>query len=207
MAHKPSRPFESLEWYRDAARNNFRDDDPRKGLAKWASGFGMLQAHVSLFAAGIVALLAINLIRTPEDIWSGRWIMAWTVLVLLHAVVIGLLWAMRQWNGDAPDEALLMAPAREREQPSALSWGLNGNEAQDVDFRVTTGTRASSPSPAPDPVEASAWVGWNSADQDQDEHSPGAERASWKEASAAAWLDRPRPQTGANREPDTKRDA
>ncbi|MDQ3654332.1 MAG: 2TM domain-containing protein [Chloroflexota bacterium] len=205
MAHQPSRPFESLEWYRDAARNNFRDDDPRKGLAKWASGFGMLHAHVSLFAVGIVVLLAINLIRTPEDIWSGQWIMAWTVLLLLHAVVIGFVWAMQQWNGDAPDEALLMAPAREREQPSAFNWGLNGSEAQDVDFRVTTETRASSPSPAPDPVEDPSWMGWNAAAEDED--PPGAERASWKEASAAAWLDRPRPGADGNHEPDTKRNA
>lgn len=207
MAQQPTRPFESLEWYRDAARNNFQDDDPRQGLARWAGGFGMLHAHVSVFAVGIVVMLTINLIRTPGDIWSARWIMAWTVLLLLHAVAIGFLWAMRQWNSDAPDEALLMAPAREREHVSTFSWGLqsNGNDAQDVDFRVADEPRASRPPTGPDPVDAPGWSGWNSSDEADE--APGAERASWKEASAAAWLDRPRPTAAPKSEPDTKPDA
>lgn len=193
MAHQPTRPFESLEWYRNAARNNFRDDDPRRGLARWASGFGLLHTHVSLFAVGTVVLLVINLIRTPEDVWAGRWIMAWTVLLLLHAVVIGFLWALKQWDSEAPDEALLMTPSREREPPPVFSWGLdgaNGQDAQDVDFRVTTATRRDVPTRSPDSNASSTWAGWNTIDQD--EEPPASERASWKEASAAAWLERSR---------------
>ncbi len=205
MAHQPSRPFESLEWYRDAARNNFRDDDPRKDLARWAGGLGMLHAHASLFAIGIVVLLGINLIRTPDTIWASRWIMAWTVLLLLHAVVIGFLWALRQWNSDTPDEALQMTTAREWERQATFSWGQNGTEAQDVDFRVTTDTRPASLPEGPEPASDCSWTGWNAADQEDD--PPATERASWKEASAAAWLDRPRPGTDANREPEAKPDA
>ncbi|MEJ7901068.1 MAG: hypothetical protein WKF63_04430 [Thermomicrobiales bacterium] len=205
MAHLPSRPFESLEWYREAARNNFRDDDPRKSLARWANGLGMLHAHASLFAVGIVVLLGINLIRTPDSIWASRWIMAWTVLLLLHAVIIGFLWAMRQWNSDTPDEALQMTSAREWERQATFSWGQNGTEAQDVDFRVTTSTRPASPSSDPEPASDPGWAGWNSADQDDD--VPAAERASWKEASAAAWLDRPRPAKAANGDREAKPDA
>lgn len=205
MAHQPSRPFESLEWYRDAARNNFRDDDPRKGLARWASGIGMLHAHASLFASGIVLLLAINLIRTPDSIWAGRWIMAWTVLLLLHAVVIGFLWALRQWNSDTPDEALQTTTAREWERQATFSWGQNGNEAQDVDFRVTTGTRPSGPPMEHEPGRDSSWTGWNAIDQEDE--PPATERASWKEASAAAWLDRPRPGADADRARNGKPDA
>lgn len=166
---------------------------------------GMLHTHASLFAVGIVLLFGINLIRTPDNVWAGRWIMAWTVLLLLHAVVIGFLWAMRQWNGDTPDEAVQMTTAREWERQATFSWGSNGSEAQDVDFRVTTGSRPVSPPAVPEPARDSSWTGWNSADQEDDPPAPG--QASWKEASAAAWLDRPRPRKDANREPDTKPDA
>ena len=207
MAHQPVRPFESLEWYREAARNNFRDDDPRGGLAGWVSGFGMLHAHIGLFAAGIVAMLLINLIRTPESIWAGRWIMAWTVLVLIHAVAIGILWALRQWNGDAPDEALLVPPGRRREIPPVFTWGSNGvegGEAQDVDFRVTT-----QPPPASEVSrtvirgDESGWSGWNADGTEED--PPATGRVSWKEASAAAWLERTPPNADDNgNDPESK---
>lgn len=208
MARQPVRPFESLEWYREAARNNFRDDAPSSGFSAWASGLGMLHAHVSVYAVGIVVLLGVNLLRSPEDIWAGRWIMAWTVLVLLHAVVIGFLWAMRQWNSDAPDEAFVMAPppARQGEgQPPAFGWGLIDDEAQDVDFRVANGARPASETTEPNPAQPAGWTGWNS--DDADEVRPASERASWSQASAAAWLDRSRPAPRPDREPDATRDA
>jgi len=207
MAHQPVRPFESLEWYREAARNNFRDDDPRGGLAGWASGFGMLHAHIGLFAAGIVAMLLINLIRTPESIWAGRWIMAWTVLVLIHAVAIGILWALRQWNGDAPDEALLVPPGRQREIPPVFTWGSNGvqgGEAQDVDFRAATRSPpAGEVSRTVIRGNEAGWSGWNADGVEED--SPETGRVSWKEASAAAWLERTPPDTDEHEgEPESK---
>ncbi len=206
MARQPARPLESLEWYREAVRNNFRDDDPARGFSGWASGLGVLHAHVSVFAVGIVILLGVNLLRSPGDIWAGRWIMAWTVLLVLHAVVIGFLWAMRQWNSDAPDEALLMASPTVRRQPPAHGWGLD-DDAQDVDFRVAHGARPANDLP-PGPVQPTGWAGWNADGVDDlDEVQPASERASWREASAAAWLDRSRPATGPDREPDATRDA
>lgn len=208
MAHQPSRPFESLEWYRDAVRNNFRDDNPRQGLARWAGGIGMLHAHICLFAAGIVVLFLVNLIRSPGDIWAGTWIMAWTVLVLIHAVVIGLLWAMRQWNDDAPDEALLMSSERERERPPAFNWGVsetNNWDAQDVDFRVATARRPDVLVQRADGESENGWTAWTASDATGE--PPVAERASWKEASAAAWLTRKRPANGENRTPDGTKDA
>jgi hypothetical protein len=169
----------------------------------------MLHAHVSFFAAGIVTMLLANLIRTPEDVWAGRWIMAWTVLLLVHAVVIGLLWAMQQWNADAPDEALHMRPPREREGAPSFSWGLGdttGTDPQEVDFRVSDGRRTGATAGPPQATPAPGWTAWNIADQEPEDPPPG-ERASWKEASAAAWLDRPRPASDDRRGPETKPDA
>jgi len=208
MAHQPSRPFESLEWYRDAVRNNFRDDAPQPALARWAGGMGMLHAHVCLFAAGVVVLFLVNLIRSPGDIWAAPWIMAWTVLLLIHAVVIGLLWAIRLWNDDAPDEALLMAPAREREQPPPSSWSMRDadtRDAQEVDFRVAAARRQEVLVQRADGHAENGWTAWTASDAAVE--PPPSERASWKEASAAAWLERKRPANGEHRTPDGTPDA
>ena len=189
MAHQPYRPFESLEWYREAARNNFRDDSGRSSLSRWASGVGMLHAHVSVYAVGIVAMLTINLLRSPDNIWADKWTMAWTVLVLIHAVAIGIVWAIQQWNNDAPDEALLMSQSSNGQQSSMFAW--SGSETQDVDFRVSGNGDSDAPEAHEDGPGRPGWTGWN-ADTVDDVPAEG-DRASWKEASAAAWLDRTKP--------------
>jgi hypothetical protein len=139
----------------------------------------LLQAHISLYALGIVALYAINLIRNPDDVWADRWILAWTVLVLIHAVVVGLLWAVRQWNADEPpDEPLLMT----RRAPGP-AWAMPPAEsanAQEARFRVNDDR--------PEPVQAAPWSDWSG--EMPGPEIPESERASWSEAAAAAWLDR-----------------
>jgi hypothetical protein len=178
MAQPPSRPFESLAWYRDAARNGFRDEQPEKPFLAWLQGFGLLQAHISLYALGIVALYSLNLVRDPSDSWAERWILAWTVLVLIHAVVVGLLWALKQWNADEPDEPLLMM-----RRPMGPAWAMPPAEqanAREASFRVNE--------PGQDPVEAAPWSDWNG--EMPGPEIPESERASWSEAAAAAWLDR-----------------
>jgi hypothetical protein len=197
MAHQPYRPFESLEWYREAARNNFRDDEGRSALSRWASGTGMLHAHFSLFAASIVAMLAINLLRTPDSIWADKWIMAWTVLFLIHAVAIGIVWAIRQWNSDAPDEALQMTQMAPWQQSPMFAWTEPmTTEAQDVDFRASESENTDPTSAAEAPL-GPGWMGWN-AESAEEEDPPEGNRASWKEASAAAWLDRTIPAAPAD---------
>lgn len=201
MAHQPSRPFESLEWYRDAARNNFRDDTARSGLVKWAIGFGMVHAHICVYATMIVVLLVVNLIRTPGEIWADKVIMAWTVLLLIHAVSVGVVWAINQWNADAPDEPLQMAPNRQWRQSSIFAWGphtTQGSDPQEVDFRMRQPALPVPPTaPANEEVvPAAGWTGWN-AEAATDEPDT-SERASWKEASAAAWLDKPAPEAGGS---------
>jgi hypothetical protein len=206
VAHQPYRPFESLEWYRDAARNNFRDDTANGKIARWARGFGMLHTHVCVFAVAIVLLLIINMLRSPGNIWADRWIMAWTVLILIHAVAVGILWAIQQWNTDLPDEPLHMGSANQWQQADMFAWGsAPAIEAQDVTFRVTES--ASSPDAAwvAEPPDAPAWAGWNA--NTGSEPAPDTERASWKEASAAAWLDRgpARPDAANDPEPEADR--
>lgn len=182
MAQQPHRPFESLEWYREAVRNNFRDDEPRGRLAEWARGFGMLHAHLCVYAVISVLLLLLNLLRSPEHIWADKWIMAWTVLILIHAVGVGIVWAIALWNADTPDEALLMTAPPAPPRSAIDEWG--SDLAQDVEFRASDPTaeiRA--------PEDASlAWTGWN-ADAEAGT-APAPDRVSWKQASAAAWLER-----------------
>jgi len=184
MAHQPNRPFESLEWYRDAARRGFEEDDRHRDFVQWATSFSLLRAHISVFAVSIVFLLAVNLLRSPEDIWVDRWIMAWTVLLLIHAVGAGVVWALRQWNADDPNEALQIDPSLWRQSPM-FAWGAPGEtapDAREVPFRVTADQDGeSAPPPAP------GWNGWADV---APQPPPPSERASWSEASAAAWLER-----------------
>jgi hypothetical protein len=105
------------------------------------------------------------------------------VLVLIHAVGVGVVWALRQWNADDPNEALQVDPSLWRQSPM-FAWGTPGEtapEAQDVPFRVTAGEDGESPPPAP------GWNGWADV---APQPPPPSERASWSEASAAAWLER-----------------
>lgn len=184
MAHQPNRPFESLDWYRDAARRGFEEDDRRRDLVQWFTSFAFLRTHVSMYAVAIVLLLAANLARSPERIWADRWIMAWTVLLLLHAVGAGIVWALRQWNADDPNEALQVDPSSWRQSPM-FAWGAPGDtttDAHEVPFRVTAGQDGEH-----EPMPAPGWNGWADAAAAP---APASERASWSEASAAAWLER-----------------
>jgi hypothetical protein len=138
-------------------------------------GRGFLEAHASVYAVGIVALFVVNLIKDPTDIWATRWILAWTTVVLIHAVVLGLLWAIRQFASDEGDEPLIV-PMRPMDQ----SWNTTGTGAQDVDFRVAGAARQ--------PAPGAAWEGWR--DDRPEPEIPESERASWSEATTAAWLDR-----------------
>lgn len=206
MTHQPYRPFESLEWYRDAARNNFRDDSPVGGFQRWARGFGMLHAHICVFAVAIVLLLLINLLRTPDSVWADRWIMAWTVLILIHAVAIGILWAIQQWNTDLSDEPLQMESSHPWRQANMFAWGSpDAAEAQDVTYRRTDSPPANADAWIAARPEAPTWSGWSA--ENGSEPGPGTERASWKEASAAAWLDRGplKPEAAHDPEADAKR--
>jgi hypothetical protein len=186
MAHQPQRPFESLEWYRQAARRGFAEDERGIDIVQAVTGFTFLRAHVSVYAVTIVTLAVINLLRTPEDIWADRAIMAWTVLLLIHAVGTGTIWAVRQWNADDLEEPLRVDPSAWR-QSAMFAWGAPGAaapEPQDVPYRVTDGQKDDEE----ETQVVSTWNDWARAAATPP--PPPGERASWSEASAAAWLER-----------------
>lgn len=176
MAHTPTRPFESLEWYRDAARHNFQDRRPA-GLAGWAKGIRMLHAHVSVFALAAVILILVNLLLSPETFWADTWILAWTVLLLIHAIAIGFVWALQQWSSDDPDEAVQMPPMPQPARRPPANWHPGPDPVQDAEFKSSDPSQPGPP-----------WTGWN-AEAPGETQEPG-ERASWRVAAAAAWLDR-----------------
>jgi hypothetical protein len=186
MSQPPSRPFESLAWYRDAARNGFQDDD-RPSWSRWASGWGMLRAHLNIFAFGIVIIYALNLLFDADAGWAGWWILAWVALIGIHAIVVTMLWVLRQWNDDAPDEALFI-PIR----TTIGTWNLPPDQPVVADAEY----RASSTSPASE----STWNPWQTPEPTPE--VPESERASWSEASAAAWRTR---NPKAPTEPDAPR--
>lgn len=180
MADQPTRPFESLEWYRDAARRNFQESAP-SGFLAFARSLAFLKAHTSAFALGSVLLLLLNFARTPDTIWAGHWIVAWAVLVLIHAVAIGFVWAIQQWDSDEPGAPVRMAPLPNRERSSLNPWAQGPDAVQDAEYRNTA-------TPA-EPI--SEWEGWTHDPETAD--APQEERTSWRVASAAAWLQHDEP--------------
>jgi len=185
MAHQPTRPFESLEWYRDAARRNFQESAP-SDIVAFLRGTRFLRAHVGVFALGAVLLLLVNFMRTPETLWSTRWIVAWAVLVLIHGVAIGFVWAIGQWDSEDPGEPVRMAPLPNRERSALNPWAQGEDAVRDAAFRHPGETGDGVP-------PSSDWEGWT-AESDSQDPEPG-ERTSWRVASAAAWLQHDKPTT------------
>jgi hypothetical protein len=174
MSQPPSRPFESLAWYRDAARNGFQDDD-RPSWTRWATGWGMLRTHLSIFAFGMVILYSLNLFFDANARWAGWWILAWIALIGIHAIAVTMLWMLRQWNEDPPDEPLFV-PVRS----TTTTWTIPPDETwvQEAEYRSNS---TSAPG-------ESTWNPWQTPEPPPE--VPEGERASWSEASAAAWRTR-----------------
>jgi hypothetical protein len=191
MAQHPTRPFESLDWYRDAARHNFQSRQS-PGFSSWAQGLGMLHAHISVFAVGSVALCLLNAIRTPDSFWVGRWIVAWMVLVLIHGVVTGFIWAIRQWDSDDVDEPVWLIRRDPEVIPAPESWARVGDDVQDAEFRDAHDRAA---------AQGPAWSGWNATGNDTNTPTPSGERTSWRVAAAAAWLERDTPASSPTQTP------
>jgi hypothetical protein len=184
----PQRPFESLDWYREAQGGH---DDEHPWLSR-ARSFSAVRAHISLFAVGSVLLLAINLMRAPGNVGADRWIAIWGLIVIMHAVVTGIAWLVMQLIA-ADDE---LRPASEVRWDPMRTWRLP---------TAAPGTPFVGPIPlidqamptngvAPDPqvgmaTEPPPPSGWRTVEPEQ--AAPvSSERASWSEAAAAAWLAR-----------------
>lgn len=196
----PGRPFESLEWYRAAVRSSQSDERGVARLLTWLRGVEFLTAHISVFAVGIVALLIINLLRSPEDLWVDRVGAAWAMLLIIHGVGIGLVWAIALLGKD-DDEALQVIPSAEWRHTSP-SWpravkvdSPAGSHPQSVTPGVARSREELAAQPARLPVPLSAdgqqahavppsWSAWGHGSEPS---SPADEpKASWREA--AVWL-------------------
>ncbi len=136
----------------------------------------MLRSHLSVFAIGMVVLYAVNLFIDPGAGWAGWWILAWTALIGIHAIIVGMLWAFRQWNDEPADEPLFVPV---RTVPGSWSLPTDSVVVQDAEFR------------SPGAVDGqSTWNPWQTPEPEPE--VPEGERASWSEAAAAAWLTRNR---------------
>lgn len=218
----PDRPFESLEWYRAAVRSNRSDERGAARVLSWLKGIEFLTVHISVFAVGVVALLVINLLRSPQDLWVDRAGAAWAMLLTIHAVSIGLIWAIGLLGKD-DHEALQVIPDAEWRRSSA-SWpravvkkgppataiatsahqgGTPAAPASGEELAAQPAHQPSSPAadgqpPQPMPPGPPGWSAWG---QETGQVPPSAEpnepKASWKEA--ATWLTR----SGRGRRPSS----
>jgi len=182
MSQTTNRPFESLDWYRDAVRHGFAEDDRDRRLVNFVTGGDLLRLHISVFAVVIVGLAVINLLRSPESIWVDGVFMIWGLLLVIHGIGVGAVWAVRHWNAEDPDEPVQLSPSQWQQAPM-FGWGAPGAtspEAQEAQFRAA---------PTPEkPAAPSPWADW--ANVTETKETPESERASWSEATVTSWLQR-----------------
>ncbi len=135
----PAQSLTSLGWYQRALDE--AADGRRTRVMRWFRGRSFLMFHLSLYAVGIVALFAIDLIRTPESLWVGTVALAWAALIVIHAAFAGLIWAVGLLRDDMP---------REAPEPGWFSSGWRGTrtEPQVAAFRSATELPAAPAAPA-----------------------------------------------------------
>lgn len=196
----PNRPFESLEWYREAVRAHRQDDRGAARVLSWLKSADCLTVHISVFAVGLVALMVFNLLRSPDDLWIDRAGAAWALLLTIHGVGIGLLWAVSQLGND-DDQALQVIPDVESRRRSG-SWPVAKPDGPASPVSPIGpvpadghGERSIVPAPVrtPPPVTGqfpSPSPGWSSWGSNGGGPAPSSDepKASWKET--ASWLTR-----------------
>lgn len=204
---RPTRPFESLDWYRDATRSGPAGRSARGRIVDWVRGIGFLSLHVSVYALGIVAMFVVNLLRSPDDLWVDRSIPIWSLIVVIHAGLVGLVWAIGLLNRDDDEPIRVVSDAHWRH---AETWPSGGSAAPSAEETArpdqpatvseqvapraesTTGQETTQQVASSHPASTSSdakWSGWESdTPQRIDPNDP--DRASWQEAAAAAWRDR-----------------
>jgi len=238
----PVQSLASLEWYREAF--NEGADGRGRGALRWLRGWPFLRAHISLYALAIVALFALNLVRSPGSLWIDNVALAWAALLVVHAACAGLIWAIG------------LLRESEREEARDQTWAVARlqaprNEPQEAEYRMAVAAAAATaestadapiaaevptwqpatptptvtptpPSGAPEaaapagaastvepspPAKSSPWSGWEprSPADIAREAEASQERASWKEAAAAAWLARDSDVTAPDTDPFTDR--
>ncbi|HEU0163960.1 MAG TPA: hypothetical protein VFQ54_02885, partial [Thermomicrobiales bacterium] len=124
----------SLDWYREALHES--SHARRTRIAQWFRGWPFLKLHLSVFAFAIVVLFALNVARTSGGLWIGTVALAWLAVIVIHAAVGGIIWALdllrqdpdRLEAEDLPWTAINLRP---------LGGGGGGRgEPQDIDYRM-----------------------------------------------------------------------
>lgn len=202
---RPARPFESLEWYREASR---RDSRPRgfvNQTIQWLRGARFLAFHVGLFALGITIALAINVARTPGSLWVDRMALSWVLLLIVHAAIIVLLFAIGLL-GTSEQRLPVYAPQNGPPTPPPTQQAASGyawpdppprtaattddpNPATDDDSQTTVVSESAAPQGATTVRPKTSPGGWPGSAQSQ---AVGDDVASWREVSPSAWIRRKR---------------
>lgn len=159
----PTEPVPRQDW-------TTQPEEPPDNATRWLSlvqRFSYVRAHISIFAAGSVFLLTLNLLANPARVQVDRWIIAWALIVVIHAIVAGIAALALQLMAD--DD---IRPASEVRWEGIRSWALR-NPATDW---------PAAPEPLPADPEPDAWP------EAQTPPPAEEERVSWQAASDAAWL-------------------
>jgi|GEM_PF-6916680 len=226
----PTRPFESLEWFRDASAGSPRPRGPVHNALRWLKSARCFAFHIGMFALGITIALAINAARHPGDIWVDRLAIGWAILLVIHAGIALLLWAIGLLTGNDPAPVYPGPVLRPREL-QANAWAPPPAAPAAPASTVTPSTEAvpdlatawpAPPPPAPEsPSPASPsttdWSPWGQPVTD-DGWTTGASApaptppapadaaesgtASWDEVNPGAWLGRRRNTLRRSAEPD-----
>jgi hypothetical protein len=205
----PTRPFESLDWFREASRREYRSGNAGHQALRWLRSSRCFAFHIGLFALGVTVALAINVARTPGSIWVDRMAMAWILLLVIHAVVVSLIFAvgllgtneerLPKYVPRIPAEATSGSrPAAAHAEP--VQWPAPPPREEEPSQNAATPPAGTTP---PQPGW-SQWAeqeptrpegGWPTATSGSTRsRSHANETASWREASPAAWLRRKRTQ-------------
>ncbi len=141
-------------------------------MSPWIEHLGRvsyIRGHISLFAAGSVSLLAIDLLSGSGRVWADTVISLWAVLLIAHSIILVIARLLRELLSE--DEA----PSR----PIAeATWRLPGGWERPHGPEQPT---------SPDAQPANPPAGHAEAAPTPD---TGTERVSWAEATRAAWLAR-----------------
>jgi hypothetical protein len=153
-------------------------------VSPWIDHLGRvsyIRGHISLFAAGSVILLAIDLLSGSGRVWADTAISLWAVLLVVHGILAVIARLLRELLSEDEPASPPIAEA---------TWRLPGGWE-----------RPHGPEQPAPPAERPATPPAGQANGAIPRPNAGTERVSWAEATRAAWLARRR----KNAEPDVTR--
>jgi hypothetical protein len=194
---RPARPFESLDWYREASRRENRSGNAAHKAMRWLKSSRCFAFHVGMFALGVTIALAVNVAREPGSIWVDKLALGWSLLLLVHAAVVALIFAIGLLGTSEQRLPVYVPQYRPTSEtppvatPSQPAWPAPPpREETTPEEEVPTGA----------PPVTSRTTNWRSQMRPKPHvtnwpapsRPADGETASWREASPAAWLKRKR---------------